>query len=76
MLATPRLRNIKSILNTNITVATGKFEGTPEYVTACSSLLPRAVLRVVSNMGPTLVKTSGTEPRCPNLRVSAEVIGL
>lgn len=57
-------------------MATGEFEGTQEYVVACYSLLPRALLRVVSNTGPTLQKKERTEPRSPILWVSAEVIGL
>lgn len=72
----PRPRNIKNILNKNITVATWEFEGTPEYVVACYSLLPKAPLRVVSNMGPTLQKKERTEPRSPVLQVKAEVIEL
>lgn len=75
--AVPSLRlNIKRVLNKNITVATWEFEGIPEYVVACFSLLPRAQLRVVSNMGPTLQKKARTEPRSPVLWVKAEVIGL
>ena len=72
----PTLRNIKSVLNKNITMATGEFEGTPEYVVACYSLLPRPLLRVVSNMGPTLQQKERAVHRSPILWMSAEVFGL
>lgn len=70
------MRNTRSILNKNITVASREFEGTLEYVMACNSLHPRAPLRVASNMGPTLQKKARIEPRSPILWVNAEVIGL